>query len=333
MLCFTLCISLSIFLMLLKTIKILLHNVTLWVYITMWSKWTLNDSLKCPCFPLALPDSGQQRVTKLNHQRPFQLTEEEDSPLSSISTIFLVWPLLLLLLLYHRFLLLLLLLRSSLPSFHCSSSTQLLLYSVSPPSSSPWTTLAKRRRPCSWWLKPTKRWRRLDPSWEECSGKGCSPSLFTRVVWCWCVCVCVLGVRGGRLMQAVLPSCSYFSTNLIYVKYSSVVSKGSAPPVTDGCHVAVFPRSTAVSFHARICNLPAAAADKHAKSCWRREQMITVLIVGVMMMMTMMKRNARPWQERCCTERRWADSWHRLRNILLDQDHVRFRARARAYLL
>lgn len=181
---------------------------------------SLNDSLKCPCFPLALPDSGQQRVTKLNHQRPFQLTEEEDSPLSSISTIFLVWPLLLLLLLYHRFLLLLLLLRSSLPSFHCSSSTQLLLYSVSPPSSSPWTTLAKRRRPCSWWLKPTKRWRRLDPSWEECSGKGCSPSLFTRVVWCWCVCVCWgwgVGVccRPCYHHAVISPPISYMSNILV----------------------------------------------------------------------------------------------------------------------
>lgn len=77
--------------------------------------------------------------------------------------------------------------------------------------SEPWTTPAKRRRPCSWWRRPTRRSKRRDRSWEGCSGNGClSVAYFYR--W-W-------GMRGLSALRgpgfiSVIPSQQMYWNGLV----------------------------------------------------------------------------------------------------------------------
>lgn len=85
------------------------------------------------------------------------------------------------------------------------------------PSSS-WTTPGKRRRPCSWWLKPTRRSKRPDPSSEGCSGKGCSDSLplFTSSSWWWWGgegALCTQGPSSPRTGRFIMSILSLWYTN------------------------------------------------------------------------------------------------------------------------
>ena len=105
------------------------------------------------------------------------------------------------------------LLCSPLLSVHCGTSRLSSSSHRSQPSgrpSSPWTTPAKRRRPCSWWLKPTRRSKRPDPSSEGCSGKGCF--CLPRCHFALCVCV---REEGGFLHAGPRTACRLFSASRI----------------------------------------------------------------------------------------------------------------------